>query len=61
MTIQEKLGLIYAKIDCGGRHCENCINEKFCFCHSDKDLRDVVLEVQAEIRTVINEQKEEAK
>ena len=59
MTIQEKLGLIYAKIDCGGRRCENCVCENFC--RSDKNVRDVILEVQAEIRTIIKEQKEEAK
>ena len=59
MTIQEKLGLIYAKTDCGRRCCENCICESFC--RSDKNVRDVILEVQAEIRAIIKEQKEKAK
>ena len=59
MTIQEKLGLIYAKTDCGCRRCENCVCESFCY--SNKDMRDVILEVQAEIRAIIKEQKEKAK
>ena len=36
MTLQEKLGVLYARIDCGGRNCANCGD-------SDYYMQDVTL------------------
>ena len=52
MTIQEKLGIIYARIDCGRRSCDNCAAKPIC---SDTNLIDLIQEVQKEIKTLIKE------
>ena len=55
MTIQEKLGIIYARIDCGRRSCDNCAAKPIC---SDTNLIDLIQEVQTEVRTLIKERDE---
>ena len=55
MTIQEKLGIIYARIDCGRRSCNNCAAKPIC---SDTNLIDLIQEVQTEVRTLIKEREE---
>lgn len=52
MTLQEKLGIIYARIDCGCRSCENCAAKPIC---SDTNLTDLIHEIQTEVRTLIKE------
>ena len=53
MTIQEKLGIIYARIDCGRRSCDNYAAKPIC---SDTNLIDLIQEVQTEVKTLIKEQ-----
>ena len=55
MTIQEKLGIIYARIDCGRRSCDNCAAKPIC---SDTNLIDLIQETQKEVRTLIKERDE---
>ena len=55
MTIQEKLGIIYARIDCGIRSCDNCAAKPIC---SDTNLIDLIKEVQTEVKTLIKERDE---
>ena len=55
MTLQEKLGIIYARIDCGSRTCGNCAAKPIC---SDTNLIDLIQEVQTEVRTLIKERDE---
>ena len=55
MTVQEKLGIIYARIDCGRRSCDNCAAKPIC---SDTNLIDLIQEVQTEVKTLIKERDE---
>lgn len=55
MNIQEKLGIIYARIDCGIRSCDNCAAKPTC---SDTNLIDLIQEIQTEVRTLIKERDE---
>ena len=55
MTLQEKLGIIYARIDCGIRSCENCAAKPIC---SDTNLTDLIHEVQTEVKALIKERDE---
>ena len=55
MTLQEKLDIIYARIDCGSRTCGNCAAKPIC---SDTNLIDLIQEIQKEVRTLIKERDE---
>lgn len=55
MTLQEKLGIIYARIDCGSRNCENCAAKPTCH---GTNLIDLIHEVQTEIKALIKERDE---
>lgn len=56
MTIQEKLGIIYAKNDCASRPCENCVANSFC--GSGDDIRNLIRTVQTEIRELCKAKEE---
>ena len=55
MTLQEKLGIIYARIDCGGRNCENCAAKPIC---SATNLTNLIHEIQTEVKALIKERDE---
>lgn len=55
MTLQEKFGIIYARIDCGSRSCDNCAAKPIC---SDTNLTDLIHEVQMEVKALIKERDE---
>ena len=56
MTIQEKLGIIYAKHDCDGRICDNCTAQDFC--GGNKELLELIREVELEIRELYKAKEE---
>ena len=63
MTIQEKLGIIYARIDCGRRSCDNCAAQPTC---NNTNVISLIHEIQTELKSLIKERdellkKEEAK
>lgn len=55
MTLQEKLGIIYARVDCGGRNCGNCAAQHTC---NNTNLTDLIHEVQTEVKALIKERDE---
>lgn len=55
MTLQEKLGIIYARVDCGCRSCENCAAQPTC---NNTNLTDLIHEVQTEVKALIKERDE---
>lgn len=55
MTLQEKLGIIYARADCGCRNCGNCAAQPTCH---GMNLIDLIHEVQTEVKTLIKERDE---
>jgi hypothetical protein len=50
MTIQDKLGIIYAISDCSGRSCNNCVAGKTCRGGQKTFVIDLVNEVKALIK-----------
>ena len=63
MTLREKLGVLYARIDCSYRNCENCAAQPTC---NNTNVISLVHEIQTELKSLIKERdellkKEEAK
>ena len=63
MTLREKLGVLYARIDCSRRNCENCAAQPTC---NNTNVSSLIHEIQTEVKALIKEQdellkKEEAK
>lgn len=54
MTIQDKLGILYAIFDCSGRSCDNCAAVKTY--RSGK--RDLVIDLLNEVKALIKERDE---
>ena len=55
MTLQEKLGIIYARVDCGHRNCDNCTAKPMCH---DTNAIDLIHEIQTEVKALIKERDE---
>ena len=63
MTLQEKLGVLYARIDCSNRNCDNCAALQTC---NKTNVISLIPEIQTEVKALIKERdellkKEEAK
>ena len=63
MTLQEKLGVLYARLDCSRRNCYNCAAQPTC---NNTNVVSLIHEIQTEVKVLIKEQdellkKEEAK
>ena len=63
MTLQEKLGILYGRIDCSRRNCENCAAQPIC---NNTNVISLIHEIQTEVKALIKERnellkKEEAK
>ena len=63
MTLQEKLGVLYARLDCSRRNCENCAAQPTC---NNTNVSSLIHEIQTEVKSLIKERdellkKEEAK
>ena len=63
MTLQEKLGVLYARIDCSCRRCDNCAAQPTC---NNTNVISLIHEIQTEVKALIKERdellkKEEAK
>lgn len=54
MTIQDKLGILYAIFDCSSRSCKNCAAEKTC----RGGQRDLVIDLLNEVKALIKERDE---
>lgn len=54
MTIQDKLGIIYAISDCSGRSCDNCVARKIC----RGGQRDFAINLINEVKALIKERDE---
>lgn len=52
MTTQEKLGVLYATMDCRNRPCNNCVADDICrtTCVSEEFKRKLILEIAKELR-----------
>ena len=58
MNVLEKLGILYALADCGGRGCDNCIARPFCRQNGETVRLRIINEISAEVRTIIKERDE---
>lgn len=58
MNILDKLGMIYSFLDCGSRHCGNCVARDFCGGSGSKERLNFINEISAEVRTIIKERDE---
>ena len=63
MTLQEKLGVLYARFDCSHRNCNNCAAQPTC---NNTNVVSLIHEIQTEVKVLIKERdellkKEEAK
>ena len=63
MTLREKLGVLYARIDCSCRNCANCAALPTC---NNTNTVSLIHEIQTEVKALIKERdellkKEEAK
>ena len=63
MTLQEKLGVLYARFDCSHRNCDNCAAQPPC---NNTNVISLIREIQTELKSLIKERdellkKEEAK
>ena len=58
MNVLEKLGIIYALTDCGGRGCDNCIAKLICGQDGTTGRLRTINEISAEVRTIIKERDE---
>ena len=56
MNVLEKLGVIYAKMDCNNRACRNCAVEGLC--RHGIYGREFVHEISTEVRAIIKERDE---
>lgn len=54
MTIQDKLGILYAIFDCSGRSCNNCAAVKTC----RGGQRDLLIDLINEVKALIKERDE---
>lgn len=54
MTIQDKLGILYAIFDCSGRSCNNCAAVKTC----RGVQRDLLIDLLNEVKALIKERDE---
>lgn len=54
MTIQDKIGIIYAISDCSNRSCNNCAATNIC--HNGR--RDFVIDLTNEVKAIIKERDE---
>lgn len=54
MTIQDKLGILYAISDCSSRVCNNCAAEKTC----RGGKRDLIIDLLNEVKALIKERDE---
>lgn len=54
MTIQDKLGILYAIFDCSGRSCDNCTAAKTC----NGGKRDLAIDLIIEVKALIKERDE---
>ena len=63
MTLQEKLGVLYARFDCSHRNCNNCAVQPTC---NNTNVISLIHEIQTELKSLTKERdellkKEEAK
>lgn len=56
MNVLEKLGVLYARMDCSNRTCKNCAIEDLC--RSGIYNRKFVHEISTEVRSIIKERDE---
>lgn len=56
MNVLEKLGTIYARMDCSNRSCRNCALEDTC--RNGIYTREFVHEISTEVRALIKERDE---
>ena len=54
MTIQDKIGILYAICDCSNRPCDNCAAVKTC----RDGRRDFVIDLLNEVKALIKERDE---
>lgn len=54
MTIQDKIGIIYAISDCSCRSCDNCAATNVC----RGEKRDLVIDLLNEVKALIKERDE---
>ena len=52
MTLQEKLGVLYARIDCSSRNCANCAALPTC---NNTNVISLIHEIQKELKSLIKE------
>lgn len=57
MNVLEKLGAIYARMDCSNRACRNCAIEDSCR-NGGKYGREFIHEISEEVRSIIKERDE---
>lgn len=55
MTLQEKLGVLYARIDCSSRNCANCAALPTC---NNTNVISLIHEIQTEVKDLIKERDE---
>ena len=55
MTLQEKLGVLYARIDCSSRNCANCAALPTC---NNTKVVSLIHEIQTEVKDLIKERDE---
>ena len=58
MNVLEKLGILYALTDCGGRGCDNCIAKLICGQDGTTGRLRKINEISTEVRTIIKERDE---
>ena len=55
MTLREKLGVLYARIDCSRRNCNNCAAQPTC---NNINVVSLINEIQMEVKALIKEREE---
>ena len=55
MTLQEKLGVLYARTDCSHRNCNNCAAQPTC---NNTNVISLINEIQTEVKALIKERDE---
>lgn len=58
MNVLEKLGAIYARMDCGSRTCGNCAMDGLCRSGHGDSGREFIHEISEEVRSIIKERDE---
>lgn len=58
MNILEKLGVLYALLDCGNRNCGNCVSSDFCRGFGQRERSNLIKEISAEVHIIIKERDE---